>query len=92
MEVGRVSVPLKYVHVCVLTCVRSTYRAVVDSLVNISKLALSDAAAQLDPVPLDLIVPRWERRVGEKMGKDRQIECFKYPEEIKEQIKNNGRA
>lgn len=73
MEVGRVSVPLKYVHVCIFTCVRSTYRAVVDSLVNISELALSDAAAQLYPVPLDLIVPCWERRVEDKMGKS-QIE------------------
>lgn len=37
-----------------------TYRAVIDSLVNISKLTLSYAATQLYPVPLDLIIPRWQ--------------------------------
>lgn len=73
MEVGGVSVPVEirpclHVHVCM--CVRSAYRAVVDSLVNISELALSNTAAQLYPVPLDLIVPCWERRVEEKMGKE----------------------
>lgn len=35
-----------------------TYRAVINSLVHISKLTLSYAAAQLYPVPLDLIIPR----------------------------------
>lgn len=35
-----------------------TYRSNVDSLVNISKLTLPDAAAQLDTIALNLIVPR----------------------------------
>ena len=42
--------------VCMCVCVRQ-YRAHVNSLVNISKLSLSDAASQLDTVPLNLIVP-----------------------------------
>lgn len=73
MEVSLVSVPLIYVHVCMFTCVRFTYRAVVDSLVNISKLTLTDAAAQLYPVPLDLIVPRWERGAEERKGERSEI-------------------
>lgn len=76
--------PLKYVHVCMFTCERSTYRAVVDSLVHISKLALADAAAQLYPVPLDFVVPRWVRRVEEKNGARSEIKFFIHSEEIEE--------
>lgn len=34
-----------------------TYRADVESLVDISKLALTYAASQLDTIPLNLIIP-----------------------------------
>lgn len=40
-------------------CYSTIYRAVVDSLVDVSKLSLTDAASQLYPVSLDLIVPGW---------------------------------
>lgn len=35
----------------------TTYRADVDSLVDISKLTLTYAASQLNAIPLNLIVP-----------------------------------
>lgn len=36
-----------------------TYLADVDSLVDISKLTLTDAAPQLNTIPLNLVVPRY---------------------------------
>lgn len=38
--------------------INATYRWAVDSLMNVSKLTLSDAATQLYRFPLNLIVPR----------------------------------
>lgn len=52
----QVSLP-SWVHARVRWCA-CTYRAVINSLVYISKLTLSYAATQLYPVPLDLIIPR----------------------------------
>lgn len=40
-------------------CIKTTYRADVDSLVDISKLALTYAASQLNTIPLNLIVTCW---------------------------------
>lgn len=95
MVVGGVSVPLKYVHVCMFMCVRSAYRAVVDPLVNISELALPDAAAQIYPVPLDLVVPRWERGVEEEMGKGVRLSSLSVLEKWKKNKiigERNGRT
>lgn len=46
-----------------------TYRADVESLVDISKLALTYAASQLNTIPLNLIIPRYiynEHRHGRR--------------------------
>lgn len=40
-------------------CIKTTYRADVDSLVDISKLTLTYAASQLNTIPLNLIVTCW---------------------------------
>lgn len=58
---------------CNVCRLESTYRAVIDSLVYISKLTLSYAAAQLYPVPLDLIIPRWERGAEKKKSRKSEI-------------------
>lgn len=43
---------------------QQTYRADVNSLVDVSELTLAYAASQLDTIPLNLIVPRWMHKIN----------------------------
>lgn len=47
---------------------KATYRADVDSLVDISKLTLTYAASQLNAIPLNLIVTCWIHNIYKDMN------------------------
>lgn len=54
--------------ICDLQIFEATYRADVDSLVDISKLTLTYAASQLNAIPLNLIVTCWIHNIYKDMN------------------------